>query len=173
MNYYRLKQPSDISGTLIPDYPYASAIWSGKSPLLIKGSIIGQGGDVNFLPFYEATVLSNAFLISSEAWHIWTELQKGGRNRPCAFGHMKTRQIKPYRLVLPRILEALHEDTEYLIDGTIKTVCLCKSRVGRNQVFTIKGSFSSCVVISEYVLEEMLRNKITGLSYEPADLRGE
>lgn len=173
MNYYRLKQPNDISGALIPDYPNASAIWSNNAPLFIRGSISGQGKDIRFLPFYESTILSNAFMVSSKAWSIWEELQKGGRNRPCAFGHMGTRQIEPYRLVMPRILEALHEDTEYLKDGTIKTIRLCKNRIGRNQVFTVKSSFSSCVVVSEYVLEEMLRSKITGLSYESADIGGE
>lgn len=173
MNYYRLKQANDVPNILMPECPYASDIWSECAALFLRGSVANQRDTVTFLPFYEASVLSKAFLISSEMWSVWEELQSGGRNRPCAFGHMRTHQIKPYRLVLPRLLEVLHKDTEYYKDGTIQTICLKKSEIGTNQIFTIKGAYNLYMIVSEYVLEEMYRKKITGLVYDPIEMGGE
>lgn len=173
MNYYTLKQTNDLPGILLPHYPSASAIWSEHKPLIIKGSTDGRNTSCRFLPFYEATVLSKSFLISAEAWLVWDELQDISRNRPCVFGCFQTHEFKPCRLVMPRVLEALHEDTVYLKDGNIKSISLCKSRIGTNQIFTVKGAACYYLIVSEYVLEEMLRKNITGFTYEPVAMGGE
>lgn len=173
MNYYKLKEVNSLPNTLTPEFPYASAIWSGTEPIFLKGTVRYEKEPVSFLSYYRSGVLSKAFLVSGETWAVWREFQTGGRCRPCAFGHVKTRQVKPYYLVMPKIVEGLHKETVFMRDGNIERICLSKEKTGDNQVFGVKGSTLMELIITEDVLEEMLRNKITGFAYEQADMRGE
>lgn len=169
MNYYWLRQLTDVPNTLMPNYPSASAIWSGDAPILITGTVHNPKQYIYFLPFYESTVLSKAFLVSSDVGDIWKEFQKIARSRSCAFGHIKTHDVKPYTLIMPRILEGLHSKTVYYADGNIKKICLSKDMVGANQVFTVRGEIQIYLIVSEAVLEEMLRRNQTVFHYEPVE----
>lgn len=134
MNYYKLMEVDNLPNTLIPEFPSASTIWSETEPIFLSGTVRNEQEYINFLSFYQSGILSKAFLINAESWQIWREFQKGGRYRACAFGHIGTRQAKPYYLILPKIIEGLHKDTIFLRDGTIDKVCLSKEMVSTNQV---------------------------------------
>lgn len=172
MNYYKLMEADDLPNTLIPEFPSTSAIWSAAEPLFLKGTVRNEKEYINFLSFYRSGILSKAFLVSAETWEIWREFQDGGRCRPCAFGHLGTRQVKPYYLAMPKIMDALHEETVYQRDGNIETVCLSKEKVGANQVFAVKGSTQMELLLSEDILEEMLRGNLTSFYYEQVETRG-
>ena len=173
MNYYRLMETVDLPNALIPEFPSASAIWSETEPMFLAGRARNGKKHINFLSFYRSGILSKVFLVSAETWQIWREFQAGGRCRPCAFGHVKARQVKPYYLVMPKIIDGLHNETVFLRDGNVKTICLSKEAVGTNQVFAVKGSTLMELLVSEDVLEDMLRSGITSFSYEQAETRGE
>jgi len=173
VNYYRLKEKNDLPNVLTPEFPSPSVIWSENHPLFLLGRVQREKDYLYFLSFYRSNVLSNAFLVAAEVWEIWREFQDGGRCRPCAFGHVSTRQVKAYYLLLPKILDALHEDTVYYWDGNLDTIVLSGKMVGTNQVFVVKGSTQMELLVSEDVLEEMLRNNIVGFEYEYIEMRGD
>lgn len=173
MNYYKLSELYDRPNTLIPEFPSASAIWSEASPIFLNGSVKNKKEYVNFLTLYRSGSLSKAFLVCAEAWCIWREYQTGGRCRPCAFGNISTRQVLPYYLVLPKILDALHQGTIFFRDGTIETVCLSEEKIEGNQVFAVKGSLQMELLVSEIILEEMLRKNMVNFHYEQVEVRRE
>lgn len=171
MNYYKLSELDDLPNTLIPEFPSASAIWSEAEPIFLKGSVRNKEEYVNFLTLYRSGSLSKAFLVCAEAWNIWREYQNGGRCRPCAFGNISTRQFMPYYLILPKILDALHQDTVFFRDGNIETLCLLKEIIGGNQVFAVKGSTQMELLVSEVILEEMLRKNMVNFHYVQVEVR--
>ena len=130
MNYYWIKEHETSRNIIQPQLPGTSQIWAEKKPLLIKGSVVGVNENIRFLSFYQAVAMSKAFLITTCLWNIWNEAQRVGRFRPCAFGYIPKRDIRPYMLIMPTILEALHEDTEYFKNGDIRRICLKNSKIG-------------------------------------------
>lgn len=170
MNFYRLKELNDLPNILYPKFPSSTEIWSKTEPIFITGSVRNEQQDIDFLSFYYSGIMSNAFLISSQAWEIWRGYQIGGRCRPCAFGHMAMRQARAYYLLLPKILDVLHPDTVYMRDGTIESICLSRELVGWNQVFVVRGATQMELIISESILEEMIRSNITQFYYEQVEV---
>lgn len=171
MSYYLLKQRTDLPNPLRPVFPHASNIWSEASPVFIPGTVSTSEEPICFLPFYAGTMLTKAFCVSAQLWTIWQEYQTGGRNRPCALGHVHTRTVKPYVLVMPKILDALHPDTVCFRDGNLDTVCLWREKIGSCQVFAVKGRTMPELILSEAVLEEMIRSGITGFTCRQVQIK--
>lgn len=167
MEYYRIEQKENIRNTIWPKYPSPSEIWGKDDPFFLPGTAAMPVEKLAFLPFYE----SNVFLISDPLKNIWESYQKGGRFRPCAFGSVEQRRVLPYCFTMPRIIEAVHSDTEYHKTGEVKELCLDRGQVGANRVFGIKTLRRMILIISGDVLEEMMRQKIIGYHWKIISVR--
>lgn len=161
MDYYRIEQKQKLRNILQPIFPSLSEIWEKEEPLFLPGTADMPEEYLVFLPFYE----SNAFLVSEPVKKIWMEYQRGGRFRSCAFGSVPQRMIYPYCFVMPRIIDAIHPDTEYHKTGEVRELCLDKQLIRANKVFCVKTLRRMMLIISEDVLEEMMREKITGFQW--------
>lgn len=171
MEYYKIEQEKKYRNVLRPLLPAMSQIWGEERPMLVHGKVEKPEKEITFLPFYQANVLSGAFLISKRMGDIWKKYQHGGRYRPCVFGHVETRKLETYYLMYPRFLNVLHKDTVYLKDGEIGQICLCRELVERHRVLGIKGKHRTDIVVAGDVLEEMLQEGIVGFQAVPVDVK--
>lgn len=162
MEYFKIIQETKYRNVLYPIFPTTSQIWSEEKPLLVHGKVEKPDKDICFLPFYQANILSGAFLISKKTGEIWKKYQQGGRYRPCVFGHVETRRLETCYFMYPRLLNVLHKDTVYLKNGEIEQICLCKDFVEVHKVFGIKGKCRTDIIVAGDVLEQMLREGIVG-----------
>ena len=137
MEYFKIIQETKYRNVLHPVFPTISQIWGEEKPVLIRGKVEKPEQEICFLPFYQANILSGAFLISKRVGDIWKKYQHGGRYRPCVFGHLETRKMETYYFMYPRLLHVLHRDTVYSKDGEIEQACLCKDLVEAHKVFGI------------------------------------
>lgn len=167
MEYLRITQKRNIRNVLLPQLPSSTEIWGKREPLFIPSFAEEPEGEAVFLPFYEG----NAFLISGPMQAIWEDYQRGGRYRPCAFGSVEKRKILPYCLAMPRILECTHADTLYYKNGAVQKLILDKAEIGANKVFGVRTLRSIMLILSEDVLEEMLRGNMTGFQWETVSAR--
>lgn len=165
MEYYQIREHEMAGNVIRPSLPGTSQIWSGTGPLIVQGSVPRPEEDITFLAFYQATAMSRAFLVSSQIWGVWQECRRPGRSRPCAFGHIMERDMRPYVFVMPPVLDVLHPDTGSYKDGDIESVCLQRGRLGADEVFAVRGGRQTVLIVSEDVLERMLRAKVTLFGY--------
>lgn len=171
MRYYQMTEYDTLTNILRPRLPSASDIWSGTTPLVIVGTVSKSEEPVQFLSFYQSNIVSKAFMVSMKTWDIWKEMQKIVRFRPCAFGHVETRLIRPYMLLMPTVQEVLHEDSVFFQNGELRSICLCEEQIRRDCVFAVKGQVQTHLIINEAVLEEMLRAGVTEFRYEQIEVR--
>ena len=162
MEYYRITQKKNIRNVILPRFPSPTEIWSKAEPLFVPGTANEQEEELSFLPLYEG----NAFLICGSMQAVWQTYQKGGRYRPCAFGSVEQRRVLPYYFAVPRILECIHQDTVYYKNDTIKELILDRESIGAHKVFGIRTLHSIRLILSEDVLEELLRKNITCFQWE-------
>lgn len=162
MEYYRITQKKSIRNVILPQFPSSTEIWSRTEPLFISGTAEDPKGELSFLPLYEG----NAFLIYSPMQAVWQKYQKGGRYRSCAFGSVEQRRVLPYCFAVPRMLECIHPDTLYHKNGTIKELVLDRESIGAHKVFGIRTLHSIRLILSEDVLEEILRKNMTCFQWE-------
>lgn len=162
MEYFKIIQETKYRNMLRPVFPTISQIWGEEKPMLVPGKVERPDEDICFLPFYQANILSGAFLISKRMGDIWKKYQQGGRYRPCVLGHIGTRKLETYYFMYPRLLHVLHKDTVYLRDGEIEQACLCKDLVKVHKVFGIKGKCRTDIIVSGDVLEEIFKEGIVG-----------
>lgn len=167
MEYYRIIQKSR-GNYITPQYMPMSEIWSNTRPILVLGHMHGKDSDVVFLPFYAR----NVFFISDSVKKIWKDYQKGGRYRACAFGSVEHKQIRPYCFMMPVIIDCIHENTQYKNNGEIEVLYLDKERVGMNKVFGVTDQWRIHLIISEDVLEEMMRSNITEFDWKTIQVSG-
>lgn len=104
MEYFKIGQEKKYRNILRPLLPSMSQIWGEEKPLLVQGKAEQEDKDICFLPFYQANILSGAFLISKKTGDIWKKYQQGGRYRPCVFGHVETRKFETCYLMYTMIL---------------------------------------------------------------------
>lgn len=161
MEYYRIMQKSN-GDYITPEYLTMTEIWSDTQPILVLGHMRTKASDIRFLPFYAR----NVFFISDTVKKIWKDYQKGGRYRACAFGSVEHKQVRPYCFMMPVIIDCIHENTRYKNNGEIEVLYLDREKVGMNKVFGIKDQRHIHLIISEDVLEEMMRNNITEFDWE-------
>ena len=171
MEYFKIGQEKKYRNILRPLLPSMSQIWGEEKPLLVQGKAEQEDKDICFLPFYQASILSGAFLISKKTGDIWKKYQQGGRYRPCVFGHAETRKFETCYLMYPRLINVLHKDTVYLKDGEIDQICLCREIVEIHRVFGEKGKHRTYIVIAGDVLEEMLKEEIVGFQAVPVSVK--
>lgn len=171
MEYFKIEQEKKYRNILRPLLPTMSQIWGDEKPLLVPGKAEKPDEDICLLPFYQASVLSGAFLVSKKMGDIWKKYQHGGRYRPCVFGHVETRKLETYYLMYPRLLNVLHKDTVYLKDGEIEQICICRDLVETHRVFGIKGKHRTDIVIAGDVLEEILKEAIVGFQAAPVSVK--
>ncbi|MBE5988918.1 MAG: hypothetical protein E7250_14440 [Paenibacillaceae bacterium] len=169
MEYYRITQKDDWWNVIKPEVPSVTEIWGKSEPFFLSGMSKEPDDYLMFLPFYDG----DTFLISDPVKYIWKRYQKGGRYRPCAFGSVKQRQILPYCFMMPRILEAIHSDTEYFKNGDIRELVLNKKIIGANRVFGVRSLRRIRLIISADVLEEMIRENITGYNWSKVKISQE
>lgn len=162
MEYFKIIQETKYRNVLRPVFPTISQIWGEEKPVLIRGKVEKPEQEICFLPFYQANILSGAFLISKRMGDIWKKYQQGGRYRPCVLGHIETRQMETYYLMYPRLLPVLHKDTVYFKDGEIEQACLCKDLVEVHKVFGIKGKYRTDIIVAGDVLEQIFKEGIVG-----------
>lgn len=162
MEYFKIMQETNHRNVLRPVFPTISQIWGEEKPLLVHGKVEKPEKEICFLPFYQANILSGAFLIAKKMGEIWKTYQQGGRYRPCVLGHVETRKLEPYYFMYPRLLNVLHKDTVYLKDGEIEQICLCKDLIKVHKVFGVKGKYRTDMIVSGDVLEQMLQRGIVG-----------
>jgi hypothetical protein len=158
MEYYRITQIDNWENVIRPEILSISEIWEKSEAIFLPGISDTSDELLTFLPFYE----SNVFLISEPVKLIWERYQKGGRYRPCAFGSVKQRRILPYSFMMPRILEGIHSDTRYYPNGDIKELYLDREVIGAHRVFGIRSIRHIWLIVSADVLEEMMRENLTG-----------
>lgn len=161
MEYYRIMQKSR-GNYITPQYLTMSEIWSDTQPILVLGHMHTMVSDIMFLPFYA----QNVFFISDTVKKIWKDYQKGGRYRACAFGSVEHKQVRPYCFMMPVFVDCIHENTQYKNNGEIEALYLDGEKVGMNKVFGVKDQWHIHLIISEDVLEEMMRNSITEFDWE-------
>lgn len=162
MEYYRITQKDNIGNTIMLGKITASEIWGQDGPFFLPGTAREPKGELVFLPFYEG----NAFLVSDPVRTIWERYQRGGRYRPCAFGSVEQRKIIPYCFMTPRVIDCIHPDTEYHKNGDVRTLCLDGNIIGANRVFGVRTLRCIRLIIAGDVLEEMVREGITGYNWE-------
>lgn len=162
MEYYRITQKDNIRNTIMPGKVSASEIWEKDSPFFLPGTADRPEEELVFLPFYEGS----AFLISDPVKTIWERYQMGGRYRPCAFGSVEQRKIVPYCFMAPKMIDCIHPDTEYHKNGDVRMLCLDGGIIGANRVFGVRTWHCIRLIIAEDVLEEMMREGITGYNWE-------
>lgn len=167
MEYYRLMQKKNIRNVIWPQFPSATEIWRKTEPLFVPGSAEDPKEELSFLPFYEGI----AFLICGSMQTVWQKYQKGGRYRPCAFGSIEQRKVFPYCFVTPRIRECIHPDTLYHKNGAIKELVLDRENIGAHKVFGIRTLHSIRLILSEDVLEEIMRKNMTCFQWEEVTVR--
>lgn len=167
MEYYRIMQKSN-GDYITPRYLTMTEIWSDTQLILVLGHMRTKVSDVMFLPFYAR----NVFFISDTVKKIWKDYQKGGRYRACAFGSVEHKQVRPYCFMMPVIIDCIHENTRYKNNGEIEVLYLDREKVGMNKVFGIKDQRHIHLIISEDVLEEMMRNNITEFDWEEIQVCG-
>lgn len=171
MEYYWIRESEAAGNIVCPQRPGTSRIWAGTEPMLVRGSVTRAEDGIRFLPFYQDTAMSRAFLVAARVWDIWKEVQRIGRFRPCAVGYLPRRDIRPYVFVMPPVLEALHGDTEFLRNGDIGKIRLKRGGIGADKVFAVRGGIQAALVLAEDVLEEMLRGGVTDFRYELLEQR--
>lgn len=166
MEYYKITQKKKYN-YIRPRYLSMSQIWSDRCPVLVEGYVDKYEKNIRFLPLY----VQNVFLISNPLKKILTYYQKGGRYRPCAFGSVQHRQIRPYSFMMPAFTDCIHSDTRYMKSGGIEELFLDAEKIGGNKVFGIKDELHMYLIVSEDVLEEVLRGNITEFNWEKVKLR--
>jgi len=167
MEYYRILQRQIGRNTIIPNYPTGTEIWKDEQPIFVSGDLKNTKEDIEFLPFYSSDYLSSIFLLDVKVKEIWTRYQIGGRYRPCVLGNIGKRDtIMPYWFAIPRLIECIHENSEYKKNGDIETLCLDHTKIAGNKVFGVKVWHSIYIIISEDILEEMIQNQITEFNWK-------
>jgi hypothetical protein len=167
MEYYRIMQKSR-GDYITPQYMTMTEIWSDTQPVLVLGHMKTTASGIAFLPFYTR----NVFFISDTVKKIWKDYQKGGRYRACAFGSVEHKQVRPYCFMMPVIVDCIHENTRYKNNGEIEVLYLDREQVGMNKVFGVKAERKIHLILSEDVLEEMIRNSITEFDWEEVQIIG-
>lgn len=167
MEYYRIMQ-KNRGDYITPQYMAMSEIWSDTQPVLVLGHMKTTVSDIVFLPFYTR----NVFFISDTVKKIWKDYQKGGRYRACAFGSVEYKQVRPYCFMMPEIVDCIHENTRYKNNGEIEALYLDREQVGMNKVFGVKDQWNIYMILSEDVLEEMMRNSVTEFDWEEVQVIG-
>ena len=171
MEYYKIIQETKYRNVLRPVFPTISQIWGEEKPVLVHGKAERPDKEICFLPFYQANILSGAFLISKRMGEIWKKYQQGGRYRPCVLGHIETRKLETYYFMYPRLLDVLHKDTIFLKDGEIEQICLCKELVEIHKVFGVKGKYKTDIIVAGDVLEQMLKGGLVGFQTVPVSAK--
>ena len=171
MEYYKIIQETKYRNVLRPVFPTISQIWGEEKPVLVHGKAERPDKEICFLPFYQANILSGAFLISKRMGEIWKKYQQGGRYRPCVLGHIETRKLESYYFMYPRLLDVLHKDTIFLKDGEIEQICLCKELVEIHKVFGVKGKYKTDIIVAGDVLEQMLKGGLVGFQTVPVSAK--
>lgn len=77
MEYYKIIQETKYRNVLRPVFPTISQIWGEEKPVLVHGKAERPDKEICFLPFYQANILSGAFLISKRMGEIWKKYQQG------------------------------------------------------------------------------------------------
>ncbi|TDL57703.1 hypothetical protein E2R60_04210 [Paenibacillus dendritiformis] len=80
---------------------------------------------------------------------------------------MEQRKVEVYWLVKPRVIDCLHEDTTYFVDGTLKEICISKEKAGFNKAFAIDGVKGNHFIVDTEVLERLYREGLTALKIIP------
>ncbi|WP_143320485.1 hypothetical protein [Clostridium sp. HBUAS56010] len=161
MDYYRITQKDNWLNVIKPRFPHPTDLWGRTEPFFLPGISEDSKEPSVFLPIY----MSDSFLVSDHVKVIWKKYQKGGRYHPCAFGNVEQRRIFPYCFVMPRILDGVHPDTTYHKNGDIKELYLDKKIIGANRVFGIQTIRRIWLIVSDDVLEVMIRENITGFNW--------
>lgn len=171
MEYYRIVQVTGWRNIIHPKFPTVSQIWGEEKPMFVEGTVERPDEEVQFLSFYQSTILSGAFLVSKKMGAIWKEYQLGGRYRPCVLGHLKNKKIQSYDFMYPRLLPALHKDTPYYADGNPEELVLTEEMIGAHKVFGVKGKTMTYLIVAADVLDRMLQSKLTGFEFTPIKTR--
>ena len=66
MEYFKIMQETNNRNVLRPVFPTISQIWGEEKPLLVHGKVEKPEKEICFLPFYQANILSGAFLIAKK-----------------------------------------------------------------------------------------------------------
>lgn len=167
MEYYRIMQ-KNRGDYITPQCMTMTEIWSDTQPVLVLGHMKTTVSNIVFLPFYTR----NVFFISDTVKKIWKDYQRGGRYRACAFGSVEHKQVRPYCFMMPEIVDCIHENTRYKNNGEIEVLYLDREQVGMNKVFGVKDERKIHLILSEDVLEEMMRNSITEFDWEEVQVIG-
>ena len=167
MEFYKLMQKRIHENVIMPLLPKATEIWKVDAPIFIKGVAAKPMKELVFLPLY----MAHTYLVLDEVKMIWERYQSGGRYRPCALGSVEQRRAEPYWFMMPRLVEALHESTEYHKNKEIKKFVLDAKCVGYHKVFGIKQLNKVHLFASEDIVEEMLQKNITEFSWESVDTK--
>lgn len=162
MKYYKLTQIENRPNIITPLLPSFTELWSESTPFFMPGKAKAPFKELDFLPFYQ----SKCFVISDTVQKIWKNYQEGGRYRPCAMGSVEQRKVGIYAVMQPKLLDAIHEKTEYFKNGAVKTLVLDREKVGYNKVFGIKFWHHTTLIITGDILEEMLQEYITEVHWE-------
>ena len=79
MEYFKIMQETNNRNVLRPVFPTISQIWGEEKPLLVHGKVEKPEKEICFLPFYQANILSGAFLIAKK-WEKYGKLTNKGED---------------------------------------------------------------------------------------------
>lgn len=163
MEYFQIRQDDRADNCIIPQLAAADEIWKSDQPLFIPASARNPANYIYFLPYIDKplAMVSDAFKKIIETYQSRTLF------RPCAVGSMEQRKVEVYWLVKPRVIDCLHEDTTYFVDGTLKEICISKEKAGFNKAFAIDGVKGNHFIVDTEVLERLYREGLTALKIIP------
>lgn len=79
------------------------------------------------------------------------------------------KQMVYYHLLL-REMEALHEKTSYYPNGMEKHMVLSKEKIGAHNAFLLSDSLKKNPVVSQEVVESLLRRHVTGIKFKEVEV---
>ena len=162
MRYFILKQDERINNyASITDSIKEQWLWQSDEPFYCTYEVPAPHKHTYFLPLMTRPFIA----VAENTKRIFDLYQTQIKYRPIGLGDKSLQSLKVYYFMRPPEIDCLSSNTEYYKNNSIKKLVLDHSKIGYDNVFTVKGVHENYLVVSLIVVEALLAKKINEINF--------
>ncbi len=167
MRYYRIRQDRHLRNRItFQDLEGCPNLVFDKGTIrdFKRSSVLYVQGDKNsqYPDLFESPVL----LISEKLFDIIRYYDTEVEFRIAVLTDLKQKRQDVYRLMVPKVEDALSEQTIYFKNGFLDTPVLKRNLCPQRRIFYVTEGYTYQLIVTEDVLESILARNSIGILYE-------
>ncbi len=115
-------------------------------------------------------IVSPAYMVSDKAKKVIELYEDEAAFRKIILIHKEEERQLVYHYLLLKKIEALDETTSYYPNGMEKHMVLSREKIGDHQAFLLADSLRKNPVVSQEVVESLLRRQVMGIQFKEVEV---